>query len=108
MFFDFENSTMRSIIHIFSLVPNSSVFTVIVCAVILGQVASMTPDYAKAKKAADRVFYLLDKIPPIDSYSDAGLQPVRKMYLSQNVFPSSRLGNYNCIRMANSPRIIPN
>ena len=75
---------MCSLIHIFQPVPNSSVFTIIVCAVILGQVASMTPDYAKAKKAADRVFYLLDKIPPIDSYSDAGLRPVRKSYLSQN------------------------
>ena len=98
---------MCSLIHIFSLVPNSSVFTIILCAVILGQVASMTPDYAKAKKAADRVFYLLDKIPPIDSYSDAGLRPVRKIYL-KIFFSSSRLANYKCILLANSPTIIPN
>ena len=46
------------------------------CAMILGQVASMTPDYKEAKKAADRIFYLIQKIPEIDSYSEAGRKPV--------------------------------
>jgi hypothetical protein len=45
----------------------------------LGQVASMTPDYAKAKQAAERVFYLLDKVPHIDVYSSEGIKPVRKV-----------------------------
>ncbi len=44
----------------------------------LGQVASMTPDYAKAKQAAQRVFYIMDKIPQIDVYSNNGNKPVRK------------------------------
>jgi hypothetical protein len=44
----------------------------------LGQVASMTPDYAKAKEAAERVFYILDRVPPIDVYSKEGKKPVTK------------------------------
>ena len=36
----------------------------------------MTPDFTQAKQAANRVFYLLDHVPPIDSYSNEGKQPV--------------------------------
>ena len=42
----------------------------------IGQVVSMTPDYKKAKQAADRVFHLIGNVPRIDSYSDAGARPV--------------------------------
>jgi hypothetical protein len=38
----------------------------------------MTPDYAKAKEAAERVFYILDRVPPIDVYSKEGKKPVTK------------------------------
>jgi hypothetical protein len=44
----------------------------------IGQVVSMTPDYQKAKQAANRVFHLIGHVPHIDSYSDAGKQPVRE------------------------------
>ncbi len=52
--------------------------TVLVTAIMIGQVVSMTPDYQKAKQAADRVFHLIAHVPHIDSYSDAGEQPVRE------------------------------
>ena len=58
---------------------HSAIITVLICCVMLGQVASMTPDYAKAKQAAERVFYLLDKVPKIDVYSEDGITPVSKM-----------------------------
>ncbi|CAB4013881.1 Multidrug resistance 1 [Paramuricea clavata] len=53
----------------------TAIITVLICCVMLGQVASMTPDYAKAKQAAERVFYLLDKVPHIDVYSKEGIKP---------------------------------
>ena len=59
------------------LILNRSVITVLVTAIIVGQVVSLTPDYKKAKQAADRVFHLLGSVPHIDCYSDAGKQPVR-------------------------------
>ena len=37
---------------------------------------SLSPDYAQAKQATNRVLYLLDHVPPIDSYSNEGKQPV--------------------------------
>jgi hypothetical protein len=57
---------------------NRSIATVIVTAIMIGQVVSMTPDYQKAKQAANRVFHLIGHVPHIDSYSDAGEQPVRE------------------------------
>jgi hypothetical protein len=36
----------------------------------------MTPDYAKAKAAAGKVFALIDYIPPIDNQSEDGKKPV--------------------------------
>ena len=65
---------------VFSLFKNSSIFTIILCAVVIGQVVSMTPDYVKAKQSAQRVFYLLDKVPVIDCFSDEGLRPVRGLH----------------------------
>ena len=64
----------------FSLFKNSSIFTIIFCALVIGQAASMTPDYVKAKQSAQRVFYLLDKVPVIDCFSDEGLRPVRGLH----------------------------
>lgn len=38
----------------------------------LGRASSYTPDYAKAKISAARFFQLLDRVPPINVYSDKG------------------------------------
>lgn len=50
--------------------------TVIVSAIIVGQLISMTPDYTKAREATNKVFSFLEKTPAIDSYSDRGVRPV--------------------------------
>lgn len=48
----------------------------------IGQVASITPDYYSAKVAADKVFYLIGNTPHIDCYSNAGKTPVRLCFFS--------------------------
>lgn len=49
------------------------VFSAIVFgAMALGQASAFAPDYTKAKLAANRIFYLLDSQPSIDSSSDDG------------------------------------
>ncbi|XP_033639476.1 LOW QUALITY PROTEIN: ATP-dependent translocase ABCB1-like [Asterias rubens] len=40
----------------------------------LGRAMASAPDYSKAKTAAAHVFQLVDREPPIDSYSDKGVQ----------------------------------
>ncbi|XP_067862964.1 ATP-binding cassette, sub-family B (MDR/TAP), member 4 isoform X2 [Heptranchias perlo] len=53
------------------------VFSAIVFgAMALGQTSSFAPDYAKAKMSAAQVCMLLEQVPSIDSYSDAGDVPV--------------------------------
>jgi len=42
----------------------------------IGQASQFAPDYGKAKSAAANIFALLDRQPPIDSYSPDGEQPV--------------------------------
>jgi len=37
-----------------------------------GQASSFAPDYGKAKVAAARLFQLFDRVPTIDSSSEAG------------------------------------
>lgn len=46
----------------------------------MGQVASITPDYAKAKQAADRIFHLLERVPLVDGFSNEGGKPVILKY----------------------------
>ena len=41
----------------------------------LGQIASMSGDFSKASIAAAELFAIADRVPPIDSYSDAGKRP---------------------------------
>ena len=49
------------------------VFTgVLFGAMAAGQASSFAPDYGKAKMAAARLFDLFDRVPPIDSSSEAG------------------------------------
>lgn len=42
----------------------------------VGQASSFAPDYNEAKRAANRIFALLDSQPDIDGLSDSGLKPV--------------------------------
>ncbi|TSK34721.1 Multidrug resistance protein 1B [Bagarius yarrelli] len=52
------------------------VFSVIVFAAMsIGQSSSFAPDFAKAKAAAGRILNLLEKVPEIDIYSEAGDKP---------------------------------
>ena len=57
-----------------------TVFTFLVTAVVVGQSSSFTPDYAKAKMAAQKVFKLINSVPSIDSQSEAGTKPVSLTY----------------------------
>ena len=44
-----------------------------------GQAGAFAPNYAKAKLSANRIFFLLDRVPEIDGYSEEGEKPkVRK------------------------------
>ncbi|XP_015263372.1 PREDICTED: multidrug resistance protein 1-like [Gekko japonicus] len=58
-----------------------SVFLVFSCivfgAMAMGQTASFTPDYAKAKVSAAHMFMLFETVPAIDNYSEEGLKPER-------------------------------
>ncbi|CAD5117028.1 DgyrCDS5857 [Dimorphilus gyrociliatus] len=45
---------------------------VVFSAMALGQANSFAPDYGKGKSAANRIFYLLDREPEIDSFSEEG------------------------------------
>ncbi|KAK3571853.1 hypothetical protein QTP86_020453, partial [Hemibagrus guttatus] len=52
------------------------VFSVIVFAAMsIGQSSSFAPDFAKAKAATGRILNLLQKVPEIDIYSEAGDKP---------------------------------
>ncbi|KGL84068.1 Multidrug resistance protein 1, partial [Tinamus guttatus] len=52
------------------------VFSAIVFgAMALGQSTSFTPDYAKARMSAARLFVLFERTPSIDSYSEQGEKP---------------------------------
>ena len=54
------------------------VFSAIVFgAMSVGQASAFVPDYGKAKSAAGRIFFLLDIVPEIDTFSDEGEKPVR-------------------------------
>ena len=49
---------------------------VMISAFMVGHMSALSPDYAKAKIAAARLFKLFDNITPIDSASEDGLKPV--------------------------------
>ena len=42
----------------------------------VGEAGSFAPNYAKAKLSANRIFFLLDREPEIDGYSEEGIVPV--------------------------------
>ena len=47
-----------------------------------GQAGAFAPNYAKAKLSANRIFYLLDRVPEIDGYSEDGEKPTVRKGLS--------------------------
>ena len=47
-------------------------FAVIFGALVAGQSQTFAPDYGTAKLSANRIFYLLDRYPEIDGYSEGG------------------------------------
>lgn len=51
------------------------IMCVMICAMMIGRVSAFSPDYAKAKIAAARLFKLFDNTTPIDSSSEDGLRP---------------------------------
>ena len=60
----------------------SSLFTYLEVGLIVGQTSSMTPDYSKAKFAAQKVFFSISSVPPIDNQSDEGLKPVSMILMT--------------------------
>uniref|UniRef100_A0A8B9SCY1 ABC-type xenobiotic transporter n=1 Tax=Apteryx owenii TaxID=8824 RepID=A0A8B9SCY1_APTOW len=60
------------IAHCMTSFENIVFSSVIFAAMNVGQSASLAPDYGKAKISAQRIFQLLDRKPPIDSYSEEG------------------------------------
>ena len=58
---------------------NRTIFSYLATAVVVGQSSSFTPDYAKAKMAAQKVFQLIKFVPSIDSQSDDGTKPVSRL-----------------------------
>ena len=57
-------------------------FTALVFGAIgAGQAGAFAPNYAKAKLSADRIFFLLDRVPVIDGYSQDGDKPVSMAHL---------------------------
>lgn len=62
------------------------VFSVIVFAAMsIGQTSSFAPDFAKAKAATGRILKLLDTVPEIDIYSEAGDKPVSEILKCQKI-----------------------
>ena len=49
----------------------------------LGRAAGSVPDFSKAKVATGELFYLVDRSPDIDTFSDDGEKPV---WFSQILF----------------------
>ena len=52
-------------------------FAVLVGSQVAGQAGAFAPSYAKARLSANRIFFLLDRKPLIDSYSEEGKKLVR-------------------------------
>lgn len=50
-------------------------------AMSLGEASAFAPDYSKARVGANRIFYLIDSKPLIDSSSDKGEKLVKWLVL---------------------------
>ena len=47
----------------------------------VGQAGAFAPNYTKARLSANRIFFLLDRKPLIDGYSEEGSKPVSSLVL---------------------------
>ena len=82
-------------------------FTYLSVGIVVGQTSSMTPDYNKAKIAAQKIFTLIDSVPSIDNQSDEGLKPVSKVLEiihTMNFFSKlqSKSTFERCVKLANT------
>ena len=55
------------------------VLSIVMMGFVLGQISALSPDYEKAKVAAARLFKIFERKTLIDSSSEDGLRPVRKL-----------------------------
>jgi len=79
LYMKYVRSAFRTVQNKATLLLNllCRVFAAIVFgAMAVGQASQFAPDYGKAKAAAAKIFALVDRQPPIDSYSTDGEQPV--------------------------------
>ena len=64
----------------FAYVPFFDVFRVFIAIVFggaaIGQASAFAPDFTKAKLSANRIFFMLDRKPLINNYSDEGERSV--------------------------------
>ncbi|XP_028411655.1 multidrug resistance protein 1-like isoform X2 [Dendronephthya gigantea] len=78
-----------------------SIFTVVLSAIVVGNAISSAPDYVKAKRAAEKLFHLFERIPFIDSYSNSGKLPGQcrgNLFLSNVIFRYPSRRNYKVLR----------
>lgn len=64
----------------------------------LGQVSALTPDYEKARVAAARLFKIFGRKSLIDSSSENGLRPVRRISLMSDIFERPTSGSMLFVR----------
>lgn len=50
--------------------------SIIMGALVVGQLAAMSPDFRKGTIGAAHLLKLFSRVPPIDSFSDKGVRPV--------------------------------
>ena len=60
----FLNESFEDVFRVF--------FAIIFGAFAIGQASAFAPNYSKAKISANRIFFLLDRQPVIDNYSEDG------------------------------------
>ena len=60
-------------------------FAIIFGAFAIGQASAFAPNYSKAKISANRIFFLLDRVPVIDNYSEDGEKLVNLLLHIHNV-----------------------
>lgn len=51
----------------------------------IGQASAFAPNLAKAKLSANRIFFMLDRVPLIDNYSEEGSKPVSLLKQQQSI-----------------------
>ena len=56
-------------------------FAIIFGAFAIGQASAFAPNYSKAKISANRIFFLLDRVPVIDNYSEDGEKLVSILHM---------------------------